>query len=497
MRMTVVRLARIALVATVSLCGSVGWCETPATSPAATAKPPYVPSCITQDNIAKALAPALRDEARPVVIWSDPKWKGAPVVWPLTFTSLGWRTELTALPPALGPIRIRETDVYTEVILASEEREAALRSAFGTTHPSGFISAPDRRSLVQSFFGLLGSEVRIAGDLDAQGPYTDEEKYAPLFDGLESSSLFREAVNGPRACLELNDHRSVNETILNLGLKVRATIILANGVYTATPFSAIPYTEQDARGLLAILGGKHSYDEKNAAVLRLQAFGKEALPLLLAEYSSSADDRHDRLAEALAGIPSPERDRLFINELHRFDPSKNTMEGRSLRTTLIKALGKSNSPEAVTELRRFASNAKGDLQREAQVALNLLGASTPARSIDTLVEVDPAIQQALDATDAATSRDAAYAVIDQVFLPSGPRLLMKSVKPNQAGGHDFSGRLSGKGGWDIQVGARQGELIPVSMRYVRGGLDGAGFAAVLRKVDGRWLVVWYRMLWIS
>jgi hypothetical protein len=250
------------------------------------------------------------------------------------------------------------------------------------------------------------------------------------------------------------------------------------------------------------------FQERRILIFR----GKEVLPLLLEEwnrerYNAESLSYQSALVDILARIDAPERDQAFLfwlksragarNGAERFAPQ---MLEALLRTQREKALEIIDEPDECNSY-----------DKKRRVILNAAGMPPAPASAENL-RLEWEEPQAADVPlDIATARAIVVSLAEQEAIATNKPVVANKIEPNAMDGWTISGiwpeytyePIHAEEGetklasWRLEIGAPQEGRVPVHYTYHCGPRCAAGYAGVMEQRDGRWLLIYWQMLWIS
>jgi hypothetical protein len=250
----------------------------------------------------------------------------------------------------------------------------------------------------------------------------------------------------------------------------------------------------------------------------------EAADLLMKEMAGAEDYYLDCLVDILAEMPSEQRDRLFAEKLNELAKSDEDSLGRNCLEPMIDALAANRAVEAVETLRRLAANPglDRDVRGCARVALNVLGkpeflnssgysvvsganaskAQEESRRLVAEVMKDLLLQGLL--TPGVIPSSGAFEV-QGVAVKEGVTTA-KGALPRPAGEAlwEFARSIVAKGPapkrvdkWQLALGKPKQGKIPVYYECVPRPMAARGYWGLIEKRDGRWVCVFWQMVWMS
>lgn len=220
--------------------------------------------------------------------------------------------------------------------------------------------------------------------------------------------------------------------------------------------------------------------------------GVEALPPLLEALDGAKDYYRLSLLNILSQIPDPRRDTAFVALTKKLLNEERDFLWDDAAKTLLRAAGENRIREAVPVLRNYlaASDVGRETRAEARIALALLG------------ELDltalPPTEYEIAAKSEANAVPLHLALLETLLkyeLLVGP-LVLEEIDSSETEFVVFRGTIE-NGNWQIRFGTEQSDRIPFYYTWHTGPLSAAGYRGTFEKIDGAWIIVHWRMAWIS
>lgn len=229
----------------------------------------------------------------------------------------------------------------------------------------------------------------------------------------------------------------------------------------------------------------------------LASRGAQAAPEILEEFKQAEDYYLCCLVNILCKIPSPERDRAFIQKLEAKKAVKDDFLLDDYAPPMMLALAKSHCQEAIPILSGYAK-APGidrEVNTQALIALTLLGVIQEEDSLPNRYVVSEDLKPLLSLPWTKQALTWLDTVIAYKISADLGELVITSIQEKE-------GRVEGrfinrKGTWGVTFLKADGNRIEFIYDWYTGPLAAAEYRGCLEKRESRWVVTSFRNNWRS
>ncbi len=224
----------------------------------------------------------------------------------------------------------------------------------------------------------------------------------------------------------------------------------------------------------------------------LASRGASILPQLLRALPGSDSYYRICLLNLLSEISDPRRDAAFVAQLESLLTEKQDSLTDDIAEPLMRTVGAQDIQDAVPILTKFltAEGFDPETRAEARIALGRLGALDPGSIPTVPYEIESGLSM-----DEMDDLVALLALLLKYELVKAPLKLVE-FEAGDGPTKVLKGTIEG-GTWYLRVGQEQGGRVPFYYNWHTGPLSAAGYTGVAERKNGQWIVVYWRMMWIS
>ena len=414
---------------------------------------------------------------------------------------LTWRENLDLFSAKVGNYSIKKHNGFIEILWADKREEKFIRRNFAETVPPIALNSNSTEELLTMWYEVSGTDffydidlIKTSIQCEKKGKSEIEELLSPQ----ERKDMSYDDKYYISFCSE--DEFPFSEFMNLLALRFGGSAWKEGGKWFIGKFRGDTSSIKHIKYLLSEIEKYSCPDYGGISGQSLIKIGQPALPEIMKAFETAKSYNYFNLVGVLAGINSPERDKVFLRELDEFIRHKDIFLSHWSIPAMMKALVENNNIEAIPIIKKIANNKETELHiiPYAKVSLNVLGYPLPERNPDELIETSDSLKNILVKEDVKKALPVFYAVLDQTFKPSTSTLELTSVKCIENGVVEFKGLFkSHKGFWGIEVATINESGTLVYAYYSRGSLWGEGFKGKLVKRNGRWLVIKWLQVMIS
>lgn len=310
-------------------------------------------------------------------------------------------------------------------------------------------------------------------------------------------------------------------------LKHRPAILQILFAFLLLRLCACANNDKQIASLIEKMKTEDEFSPGSKYSLEIAKFSDKATPLLLKEWKKSSHYVFGNLTNTLCLIPSKARDDAFVEFLSNHAPREDAWLAWKYASNMIDALAQNMCMNAVPVLKKIATDAKAksEIRPHAIAALGLLESPLAPRPPEQFVVIQPSAKTAIQNLNSQSAAAAMYSVLDQALchITTSTLTLEKAGKDNadlklwrdeeifpgemasflrkisaETIQYDCSGRFTGhRGGWEMNLCLISEKDAVVYAHYQRGPVWGAGYVGRLIRRNERWILISWRMVWIS
>jgi hypothetical protein len=216
------------------------------------------------------------------------------------------------------------------------------------------------------------------------------------------------------------------------------------------------------------------------------------LPIVLEELKGAKDYYRICLLDILSTIHDPRRDAAFVAQLESLLTEEQDYLTDDIAEPLMRTAGAQGIQDAAPILKKFliAEGFDAETRAEARIALGRMGVLDPGSVPSLPYEKEVGLNM--------EGMGDHVALLEQLLKYELVMSPLKLVEFETGDGPTkvLKGTIEG-GTWYLRVGQEQGGRVPFYYKWHTGPFSAAGYMGVAERKDGQWIVVYWRMMWIS